>query len=283
MKTIIGIPAHNEAGNIAEVVRKSLRYGLVLVLDNGSTDNTAAVALDAGAVVQVRSKSGYGYALQEIFSYAKRNEAEALVTLDGDGQHNPDEVPLLLEALQVGDVVLGNRFVKGRTPAHRQAVIKGLNAAYRVGDSQCGFRAYNRRAIETIHITEDGMGASLEILSEARKARLNVMEVPVTVTYEDAKSPSSQINQGMNLVETLFYSTGWARPYTYLGVPALILLILCGASGLWALGVYAEQRYLVPSAALICGVSFLGGVLLMSFAFYVTISRKIVKEVSKYE
>jgi hypothetical protein len=84
----------------------------------------------------------------------------------------------------------------------------------------------------------------------------------------------------MNLVEALFWSTVWARPYTYLGVPAAALFAACLASGLWALGVYAEQGYLVPSAALLCSVSFLGGVLLTSFAFYVTISRRLVKEIS---
>ena len=123
------------------------------------------------------------------------------------------------------------------------------------------------------------MGASLQILSEARRLGLSLTEIPVKVTYSEPKAAGAQITQGMNLVETLFWGTVWARPYTYLGLPAALALIVGIGSGIWALDVYVSQHYLVPSAALLCGVSFLAALLLGSFAFYVTISRRIVKEI----
>lgn len=280
MRVLVGIPAHNEVEHIRVVCAAAKPYGDVYVVNNGSTDNTASEAEAGGALVMSFAWSGYGRALQSIFRRARDYGYDALVTLDGDGQHDASEIPRLLEALNRGDVVVGNRFASGGTPAHREAVIRGFNAVYGVGDSQCGFRAYGRRAIEAIKITEDGMGASLQVLSEARRARLSIVEVPVTVSYGGANPPLEVLAQGMNLVEALFWSTVWARPYTYLGVPATLLFTLCAGSGIWALDVYAKQAYLIPSAALICSVSFLGGVLLTSFAFYVTISRRIVKEIT---
>jgi glycosyltransferase involved in cell wall biosynthesis len=280
MRALIGIPARNEVAHIREVCHKAMRHGEVYVVNNGSTDATAVEAKMGGAIVVSYPWSGYGRALAKIFQHAKVSGYDWLVTLDGDGQHDPEEIPAFIEALKGADVVIGNRFLSGGAPLHREAVIRGLNHAYGVGDSQCGFRAYNRRAIESIKIIEDGMGASLQILGEAQKARLHIVEIPVTVTYNESSSPQKQIAQGMNLVEALFWGTVWVRPYTYLGVPALALLASSVGAGVWALDVYATQRYLVPSAALLCGVSFLGAVILTSFAFYVTISRRIVKEIS---
>lgn len=280
MRVLIGIPAHNEVKHIRSVCAGAKPYGDVYVVNNGSTDATAEEAKLGGALMMSFQWSGYGRALQSIFRRAKEYGYDALVTLDGDGQHDPGDVPKFIEALNLGDVVIGNRFANSETPIHRGAVIRGFNHIYGVGDSQCGFRAYGRRAIESIRITEDGMGASLQILSEAQRANLSVVEVPVKVTYGEAKPASAQIAQGMNLVETLFWGTVWARPYTYLGIPAFALLVLSVGSGIWAVDVYAAQNYLVPSAALLCGVSFLGAVILASFAFYVTISRRIVREVN---
>ncbi len=280
MRVLIGIPTRNEVEHIRVVCAAAKPYGDVYVVDNGSGDGTASEAMAGGAVVMSFAWSGYGRALQSIFRRSRDFGYDALITLDGDGQHDPAEIPKFLEALKRADVAIGNRFASGGTPAHREAVIRGFNAAYGVGDSQCGFRAYGRRAIEAIRITEDGMGASLQILSEAKRARLSIVEVPVTVAYGDEKPPLEVLAQGMNLIETLFWSTVWTRPYTYLGVPAALLFTVCVGAGIWALDVYAKQAYLVPSAALICSVSFLGGVLLTSFAFYVTISRRIVKELN---
>lgn len=279
MKVLIGIPALNEELHIRELCEKASKYGDVIVINNGSTDNTEEEARKGGAHVFTYNWRGYGRALRAIFRKAELGPYDAVITLDGDGQHDPDEIPLFLEALGKTDVVIGNRFLKGGgAPLHREAVIKAFNSAYKVGDSQCGFRAYTRYAVKNIRITEDEMGASLQILSEIINAKLSIGEVPVTVTYADKKPRLAVLNQGANLIEVLFWTTVWRRPYTYLGLPSLALMALSIGFGLGALDVYLKQSYLIPSYALVCGLSFLGSILLIIFIFNITVSRRIVSE-----
>ena len=281
-RVLVAIPAHDEAEHIIQVVEKSKSHGDVLVVVNASTDETAGLASSADARVLNFGWGGYGRALGVAFDEARRGDYDVLITLDGDGQHNPDEIPTLLQGLKKADVVTGNRFSDSDVPLHRQLVIKALNVAYGIGDSQCGFRAYGKRAIQSIHVGEDGMGASLEILSKAKEASLSIGEVPVRISYEKAEKPLNKLmRQGLSLVETLFWGYVWARPYTILGVPAIALFTIAMAAGLWAFTEYAATRYLIPSAALITGVAFLGGLIFSAAAFYITVSRRIVKELRK--
>lgn len=282
-KVVIGIPARNEEKYIEEIIEESMKFGSVVVLNNGSNDMTKDLAEAAGAKVLDYDWSGYGRALYEIFKYAKSVEADVLITLDGDGQHNPNEIPKFLTAIQDSDVVVGNRFLaEEKVPLHRRAVIKGLNTFYGIGDSQCGFRAYNKKALESITITEDGMGASLDILNMAKEMDLKISEVPCTITYNEPEKPfSNLLKQGLNLINTVFWGLIWARPYTFLGIPAMILFIAALASGIQVLDVYLRQGYLIGTLALFCGVSFLSSLALISVIFFIIIQRKVIKELSR--
>jgi len=96
------IPAFNEENSVAEVVKNSLPYvDRVVVCDDGSTDNTAKVARDAGAIVITQSNQGYGAAISSLFDYSRKEGAQIMITLDGDGQHNPNQIPLLVNAINV--------------------------------------------------------------------------------------------------------------------------------------------------------------------------------------
>ena len=110
---LVCIPAYNEESHIAKIIVKSLQYvDKVVVCDDGSTDNTAKIAKDAGAIVISQQNQGYGAAISVLFDYARKNNAEIMVTLDSDGQHNPDQIPLLLDAITSHDVdvSIGSRF-----------------------------------------------------------------------------------------------------------------------------------------------------------------------------
>ena len=113
MKTIAAIPCYNEGLAIGSVVLKAKRHvDEVLVVDDGSTDDTAAIAEDAGAVVVTHDKNtGYGAAIRSCFDYAKQQNADIMVILDGDGQHDPSKIPdFVFEALTTNgaDVVIGS-------------------------------------------------------------------------------------------------------------------------------------------------------------------------------
>lgn len=280
-RILIGIPAHDEEEHIFDVATACEKYGHVLVLDNGSTDYTEREALKTTAAVETYSESGYGFALSKIFDWARCFDYDYLITLDGDGQHNPDEIPAFLEALKSSDVVIGNRFIKSdETPIHRKAVILAINTIMGFGDTQCGFRGYSRKAIEHMKIAEMGMGASIEILNRALALNLTISEVPCSITYETSNSPTKVISQGMNLVETIFWNTVWSRPYTFLGVPAAFLVFTSSIFGLMLLNFYATERVIIPSILFLCALTALAALLLVIFAFFITISRRIIKELS---
>jgi len=229
MSIIIGIPAYNEEQHIAKVVSKAKHFGEVLVCDDGSTDNTRQVAEQAGATVITYEHQGYGRAISRLFTLAKARRGRALVILDGDGQHNPAEIPAFLDALGACDVVIGNRFMgatKHETPAYRKAMIDIVNASLGVGDAQCGFRAYNRKAIQTINVKEEGMGASIEILQQAKKLGLKIREVPCTISYKDTKHSQHPLTHGYDLVEVIFWHYVWEKPLRTLGISSIISLFL---------------------------------------------------------
>jgi glycosyltransferase involved in cell wall biosynthesis len=165
------------------------------VCDDGSSDLTSQIAEKLGAeVVRHKRNLGYGAAIQSLFKRARELDADVLVTLDGDGQNNPSEIPSLVKPLvdDVADVVIGSRFVDEHSmptmPAYRRVgiefVSKLLGAASKHGvkDAQSGFRAYNRRSIETLSVLENGMGASVEILMNAIGQGLRIQEIPATCT-----------------------------------------------------------------------------------------------------
>jgi glycosyltransferase involved in cell wall biosynthesis len=277
---LIAVPAHNEEKHIGEVIREAKKHGDVLVVVNGSTDKTAEIAKSEGAIVQNHSWSGYGRALQEIFKYAKEQNYKLLITIDGDGQHNPKEIPNFIFNNKKSDIIVGNRFSsENKTPFHRKVVIQGINKIYGIGDTQCGFRAYNRRAIEILNIAEDGMNASLEILNKAKESNLTISDIPCVVTYNDPEKPFHRVfYQGMTLIEIIFWGAIWSRPYTFLGLPAFLLFLISIGSGSYAFYLYLSLGYLIPSLALICGISFLSSMALGTITFIITIQRRLSKE-----
>ena len=194
---IVGIPAFNEERNIAKVVLLAKRYAdVVIVVDDGSSDLTAEIAASTGAeVVRHNWNMGYGGCLATLFRKAREKAAEVLVTLDGDGQHDPRDIPKLVAPILEGraDLVIGSRFIDQATsiPGYRRAGIMAITllsnaSGPSVTDAQSGLRAYGAEAIKAIFPGELGMGASTELLSKAGESGLKIEEVPVMISYEDA-------------------------------------------------------------------------------------------------
>ena len=202
---VVALPAYNEAKYVAGIVRKSAQYAdRVLVLDDGSTDETHWEAIVAGAEVIAHLKNkGYGATIQDILSAVRGSDnCDVLVIIDADNQHDPDDIPVLVDAVRQGyDLVIGCR--DGRdVPFYRRiggtvlSIASWVLSRVWVRDSQCGLRAYSPRAVQLIRPKENGMPVGSEVIGIAGRAGLKIKEVPISVKYLDDSSTHNPWKQG---------------------------------------------------------------------------------------
>ena len=210
-KVIAGVPSYNVESFVGEVVRSTREYvDEVVVIDDGSSDRTAEVARAAGAVVRSHEVNlGYGRAINSCFDVAREMDADVLVILDGDGQHDSDEVPQIVAPVLNGeaDVVIGSRFLDHNSdiPYYRRFGIHVITWLFNVGsktkitDSQSGFRAYSKRSIQAMSLREKGMPVSVEILVRARRKGLVFREVPISCRYHSGSSTMNPVTHGLGV------------------------------------------------------------------------------------
>jgi glycosyltransferase involved in cell wall biosynthesis len=285
MKTfvVVGIPAFNEEHTIARVILEAQKFAdKVVVCDDGSTDYTAKIADSLGAdVVRHEKNCGYGASIKSLFLRALELNADVFVTLDADGQHEPNEIPFVIKPILEGeaDVVIGSRFVDrngtAEMPLYRQLgaklITKMVNGSAKNGvtDSQSGFRAYSHIALDRLNFFEDGMGASVEILFKASKTDLRIVEVPSTCKYSSSDGDTSSehpITHGMGVVFSLIRLIVEERPLLFLGVPSLLCLFAGVGFGLWMLQIYAMEHAIETNVALASFSFILIGFFLLSTA-----------------
>ena len=264
---VVGIPAFNEEKTIAKVVLKAQKYAdKVLVCDDGSTDMTGEIAEKLGAeVIRHDRNLGYGAALRSLFRRAMELNADVFVTLDGDDQHNPAEIPHVIRPVIEGevDIAIGSRFIDESLaismPWYRRIGVKLItkftnsSVNYGIKDAQSGFRAYSQRALEVLDLTENGMGVSVEILLEAQRHGLKVKEVAASCRYDtDVKSNSTHnpISHGVSVLMSLIRRVVEEHPLTYLGIPGIICLLVGMFFGVWMLQIYAAEHHIVTNVAL---------------------------------
>ena len=262
-EVLVAIPAYNEASTIGDVVERAREHAdAVLVVDDGSDDDTADSAAIAGALVSKhRQNRGYGAALKTAFTTAQRLDAAHLVVLDGDGQHDPSDVPRLVETQRetAAALVIGSRFVEDAAsdvPLYRRVGLVTINfltnlsmgvvrASSRVNDTQSGFRAYDRAAIATLAEDAsigDWMSASTDILYHAHQYDYDIAEVPIEVSY-DVENPSTHapVSHGMTLVRNILKTIERERPLTALAVPGFSLTFGGFGFGYWATVNYIQS------------------------------------------
>lgn len=257
---LVAVPAYDEADTIADVVAGAYRHAdAVLVVDDGSTDRTVRRAEEAGAyVVEHEHNRGYGGALKTAFREASRWNADHLVVLDGDGQHDTDDIPRLVSVQRErsANVVIGSRFGDGNgrgMAAYRRVGVEVVNALTNVGltlmgtrvtvrDTQSGFRAYDSRAIETLANAEgigDGMSASLDVIFNAVRNGCTIDEVGTTIDYEvNDTSTLKPFEHGYGLVKAVLHTVTSERPLLSLGFPGFLFTLLGAGFGFWTFSSY---------------------------------------------
>ena len=277
MKIIIGIPAFNEEKNIGSIVAKlKKKYDQVIVCDDGSSDMTQIIASSLGAiVVKHPTNLGYGAAIKTIFNEAKKIDGDILVTFDADGQHQISEIDSVLKPLfeNKSDIVIGSRFL-GSTkdlPKYRKIGIKAITGltntvtGSNLSDTQSGFRAYSKKVLNEIFPTESGMGISTEILIKSLKKQMRILEVPITISYDNNSHSQVPISHGASVIISTIKHVAIERPLLYYGVTGLCFLIVGLIFGAWTIQIYSEQRQVITNIALVgIGGVILGTILLIT-------------------
>jgi glycosyltransferase involved in cell wall biosynthesis len=209
---IILVPAYNEARFIGDVVKGALKYGPVVVIDDGSKDGTGAAAALAGAKVIAHAVNrGKGKALDTGFRYAVQRKMAAAITLDADGQHDPDEIPQFIEAFRAGrgDIIIGQRDFS-QMPAKNQfgnrtgTFLLGLAMGRPIPDNQSGYRLLSRAVMETVRTNAIRFEAEVELLLRAQLAGFQITWVPIKTIYNDKVSHFRPLHDSW-----LFFKMTW--------------------------------------------------------------------------
>lgn len=206
------LPAHNEGGSIAGVVKKTRKYvDKVIVVNDGSVDNTKDFAEKAGAVVLSHVVNlGKGAALKTGCDYAVRKKAGLIVALDADSQHSPSDIPRFIDKLKKYDVVFSYRKASRKMPlvlrfgnwfiSNAVKILYGIH----LKDTQCGFRAFSRKAYKRIRWSASDYSMESEMISRVGKQRLKYVQIPIQTIYSD-KYKGTTVIDGIKIVLNMIW------------------------------------------------------------------------------
>jgi glycosyltransferase involved in cell wall biosynthesis len=261
IKIIAGMPAYNESKYIGSLVLNTKQYvDEVIIVDDGSTDETSQIAKFAGAeVVRHPQNKGYGAAILSIFEEARKRDPDVLIILDADSQHNPQEIPRLIQPIIDGyDVVIGTREHQSeKIPFYRRMGQKVISSSVNIlskehlTDTECGFRAFSRKAIMTLNLKESGMAISAETVAEASRKNLKITQVPVSVTYGKDSSTLNPVSHGLGVLTRIVAMISEQRPLIFFGVAGIILMLGGLAAGFFTLRLYSQSNVISVGWALV--------------------------------
>jgi len=294
LKIIIGIPAFNEEKNIAGIISKLKRITKdIIVCNDGSTDLTADIAEEMGALVINHEKNlGYGGAIRSIFLKAKDLNGDVLVTFDADGQHRIEDIDKVINPILEGqsDIVIGSRFLddnEKEVPQYRKVGIKVItkitNATIKkdLTDSQSGFRAYSKQVLNEIKPVESGMGVSTEILIKASSKNLKISEVPIKILYGENSSTHNPVVHGSSVIFSTIKFTSIEHPLRFYGIPSVVFMIIGLSFTYLAVEYYAEIGRLSTNLTIIAAGTVLIGIILLISAILLYSLVSVVREKNK--
>ena len=290
MKIVIGVPAFNEEKNIARIIIKLKKFSNdIIVCDDGSTDETALIAKSLGAIVVSHEKNqGYGAGIRTIFLKAREINADVLITFDADGQHRVEDITKVLEPIKnnEADVVIGSRFLdeKSKIPKYRKVGIKTITSltnssiGQKLSDSQSGFRAYEKKVLQDISPSENGMGVSTEILIKASKNKFRISEVPIIISYEGKTSTHNPVSHGASVIISTIKFTSIENPLKFYGIPGIFFIGLGLSFIFWAIHLFSETGRVFTNISLIGVTGVVIGIVLLVTATILFSIISVVRE-----
>ena len=289
------IPCYNEEATVGSIVLKVKRHvNKVLVIDDGSSDDTAKIAKSAGAVVISHDKNyGKSYAIKTGFRYALDKNYDFVITIDGDGQHNADEIPIVLGDLKNNghDITLGFRTGNNtEMPGWRKIGKRLLDYATSFGnggfvtDSQCGFRAFNKKAVNGLatRLNGDAFCVESEQLIRAHDLGLKLNQVDVTCKYNNLKNTSKKnsVTHGFSVLRYIIGLVAEKHPLLLIGVPGLILFLIGLSFGIMTLQHFNSEHAIIIPYALIGSIFIIIGVFTLLMGLVLTALPNIIRRVN---
>ena len=246
LRFLTALPVFNEARHVDGVLDEVRRHSpAVLVVNDGSTDETAArlaARADVEVVAHERNR-GYGAALITAFQYAAEHGYDVLVTIDCDGQHEPQRIPRFAAACRDVDIVSGSRYLRryegdSAPPVQRQRINQRLTAELnqRLGlqltDAFCGFKAYRVAALRRLHLRETGYAMPLELWVQAVALAMRIVELPVPLVYlEEERSFGGMLDDADTRLRYYYEVLERSMREAGLDVPAVVDRTSGGSSG----------------------------------------------------
>jgi len=284
---VICIPVYNEEKNIAKLIIDVKKYAdKIIVIDDGSTDYTSHIVKELGVtLIQHKKNLGKGAALKTGFLHALTYSPDVVVTIDGDCQHNPSDIPKLTQPIIDGtvDVVIGSRSNKTKMPRFRKIGLNGISFLNRLAtdskikDMQSGFRAYSFKSINAIaQLNYQDYSAEFEQLETLSKKGFEIIEIPVELKYEGLEKTSKKnfLTHGGELILASLFMIISRRPILYLALPGTVFLFSGFFFAFYTLYLFNADRYFsIPMSVLSGSMVILGSLLVLSSMFIYILSK----------
>ena len=287
---LVCIPAYNAESTIFQAVKKCQKFAdLVLVINDGSSDNTASLAKDAGAdVVNHKQNRGYGSAIKTGLTEGLKRNAKVTITFDADLQHDENDIPKLVKPIidNTADIVIGSRFLQNNDGVknYRKFGIKVITVLVNsfmnnhISDAESGLRAYGTDSLkELVPILEtDGMGMSSEILLKSSVCKLKIFEIPRKEMYPIGIKTSSKnpLKHGLSVVFTIIKLIIENKPLKVFGIPSFIFFIVSIVSSIYVIDFYNTVGRLPLGLTIFT-------ILSLSTAFFFTLAAMILYVLSR--
>ncbi len=284
---VVCIPTYNEEKNIAKMIVSIKKYAdQIIVVDDGSTDYTSNIVKELGVkLIKHKQNLGKGAALRTGFLHAMTYSPDVVVTIDGDGQHDPSDIPKIIQPIIDGevDVVIGSRSDETKMPRYRKIGLDGISFLNRLAtktnikDMQSGFRAYSFKSLISIAPEKyTDYSAEFEQIDSLTRKGFEIKEVPVKLKYDglDKTSKKNFLTHGGELVLASLFMIISRRPIMYLALPGTIFLFIGLFYGFYTLFLFNADRYFsIPMSVVSGGMIILGSLLILSAMFIYILSK----------